>query len=106
MEEIRRASTILRTGDTTIDNPKCTCCNPAVYLEPPADGEANWTCPMTGKKYSYDPGEGVVREVGGPNVSVNQTVNPRREAVDDDLIPHSPNRGERRQVDPNQDKFA
>lgn len=107
MSEIQRASS--RTGQTsgTIDNPKCTCCTPPTYLEPPSEANPYWVCPMTGKEYSYDPGEGIAREVAGSAATANQRVNPRRESnEEDDLIPHNPDRNEHRQVDPTRDKFA
>ena len=109
-EQRQTESSVPTTG--TVDNPKCTCCNPANFLEPPTAGNANWVCPVSGKEYSYDPGEGVAREVDPTTAQANaQTENPDRQPSsgvmdDDDLRPYHPGRETRRSVDPTSDKFA
>ncbi|MDO8669513.1 MAG: hypothetical protein Q7K65_04425 [Candidatus Buchananbacteria bacterium] len=84
----------------TADNPNCTCCAPPQPLEPPANNEQTWTCPVTGKKYEYDPADGSVQRV--PDRPVNRQV---IETEDDGLFPKPPTREEVRRVNP-QDPFA
>lgn len=92
-------STPVQTTGTT-DNPNCTCCTPVQPLEPPTGNERYYTCPVTGKKYEYDPADGAVQEVS--NRPVNRQV---IQSEDDGLFPKPPTREEVRRVNP-QDPFA
>lgn len=84
----------------TTDNPKCTCCTPPQPLEPPANNQSVWTCPVTGKKYEYDPADGIVQPVSDRPVDRQVA-----ETEDDGLFPKSPTRDEARRVNP-QEPFA
>lgn len=82
----------------TVDNPMCTCCTPQQPLEPPTDGKTEYTCPVTGLKYTFDPAEGVARRAEG---SVQNTGTTQRES----MYPTTPPREEVRRVNP-EDPFA
>ena len=84
----------------TTDSPNCTCCAPPQPLEPPSGNQQLWTCPVTGKKYEYDPANGEVQEVS--NRPVDRQV---LETEADGLFPKPPTREEARRVNP-QEPFA
>ena len=64
------------------------------------NNQTTWTCPVTGKKYEYDPADGSVQEVSDRPVD-RQVV----ETEDDGLFPKPPTREAVRRVNP-QDPFA
>lgn len=84
----------------TVDNPKCTCCTPGQPLAPPVGNETEYTCPVKGKKYSFDPGEGVVREVVAQNNATTSTTQD-----DGGWFPASPKPEQVQQINP-EDPFA
>ena len=84
----------------TTDNPNCKCCNPTQPLEPPSGNERFYTCPVTGKKYEYDPADGAVAEVSDHPVD-RQVI----QTEGDGLFPQQPTRDAIRKVNP-QDPFA
>ena len=88
----------------TIDNPMCQCCEPTQPLEPPQGTKQFYRCPVTGKKYSFDPAEGVVREQAAATRETQTEVRDNRSS-DPDFMPRTPSRGEQRQIDPS-DTFA
>lgn len=84
---------------TTVETPKCTCCMPPQLLEAPETGQTEYTCPVTGQKYTFDPAEGVVQMVAG--ATQNQNVG----AADRELFPKAPRREDVRRVNP-EEPFA
>ena len=92
-------TTPVQTTGTT-ESPKCHCCTPPQPLESPANNQATWTCPVTGKKYEYDPADSSVSEVFDRPVDRQVA-----ETADDGLFPKPPSREETRRVNP-QDPFA
>lgn len=92
-------STPVQTTGTT-DNPNCTCCTPPQPLETPSGNQRFWVCPVTGKKYEYDPADGAVQEVSDRPVDRQVITTP-----DDGLYPKAPTQRELRTVNPS-DPFA
>lgn len=82
------------TSDT--DNPKCTCCEPPNYLEPPMGGRGNWICPRTGFEYSYDPAEGTPHRVS----RAREERDSGTRTSDQDFFPQTPSRERMREVNP------
>ena len=98
-----QSSSVQTTGVS--DDPNCTCCEPGQPLTPPDAGDKYWTCPVTGKKYSYDVATGEAREFVPP--SAEQVVNrePANSGSPGNLYPEEPDREEIQRVNP-EDPFA
>lgn len=84
----------------TVDNPMCTCCTPQQPLEP-LEEKNKYRCPVTGKEYTFDPAEGVVR----PAAAATQRQNVETTRREEGFFPQAPTAEAVRQVDPS-DGFA
>lgn len=104
MSENKQEGVVATNLQTTVvtENPKCVCPECGPHYQPLLkDGEA-WKCPVSGKKYSYDPAEGVPHLIGVETTTVRQ---PDPEKEEEDFIPQS-RRGEQRQIDPAKEPYA
>lgn len=93
-----------REQQTTVvgDDVMCTCCQPPQYLVPETDG--TYACPITGKKYRYDPALGGAPEPmteAAPPLSQPGPAQERR----DDFFP-TPDTGRVTRIAPQDEKFA